>query len=98
VLAQLSQTSATSGLSPTVVVALIGVLVTIIGSVGTYLISNRTVSRSGARLLADLQILEKAKSLDVDSEVMQAIRQRVLTSARDHSRRRGLAAFSNRAG
>jgi hypothetical protein len=77
----------------TVVVALIGGLVTIVGVIGTYLVSRRTLSSSGARLRADLEILEKAKHLGVEPAVMEAILRRVRWSAEQHAGQRGLNAL-----
>ncbi|GJH25379.1 hypothetical protein [Caballeronia novacaledonica] len=50
--------------------ALTGGLLT---SGANFFLSRRQTSRSGARLLADLQILEKARALSLDKKSMDAL-------------------------
>ena len=45
----------------------------LIASLTNFLISRRQISRSGARLLTDLQILEKAKSVELEPILIDAI-------------------------
>jgi hypothetical protein len=65
--------------NPQIMVALIGggllLLGAIIGAAANYLISSRTLSRSGARLLADLQLLEKARALSLDRKQLAGMKQ-----------------------
>lgn len=51
-----------------------------------YLISRRALSRSAARLLADLEILEKARTLKLDHRALEAIEARVNDTLVSHTR------------
>jgi hypothetical protein len=71
-------------------VALVAALATVLGGsvvgLANYVISKRQLSRSGARLMMDLQILEKARSLQLESSLMKAIEARVRLTLDWHTR------------
>lgn len=75
--------------NPEIVVGLVAAGAALVGGliagVANYLVSRRALSRSGARLLADLQILEKARDLKLDPRFIAAIEARVEYSVGKHT-------------
>jgi hypothetical protein len=60
-----------------------------------YFVSRREFSRSGARLLTDLQILEKARSLQIDRALIAALEVQVRKRVEYHTHIEALNQPSN---
>jgi hypothetical protein len=58
------------------------------GAATNYFISQRQLSRSGARLLANLQILEKARALQLDPTLTAAIEEYVRGQVEWHTHKK----------
>lgn len=73
------------GMSPQIVAGILGAAAVILGGILNYLVSRRALSRSGARLLADLELLERARALKLEQNLIDAIEARVRSSVEKHT-------------
>ena len=62
-----------SSITVAVIAAASAAFGSLIGASANYFVSQRQFSRSGTRLLADLQILEKARAVRLDPALITAI-------------------------
>lgn len=73
-----------------VIVALLAAVAAIfgaaVGAIANYVLSRRTMSRSGTRLHADLELLEKARAMNLDRTLVAALETRVAYAIAWHTR------------